>query len=37
MISLPVVPEHSMKYVRDTVGKRFRSASEYFIGRSTMP
>jgi hypothetical protein len=37
MISLPVVPEHSRKYVRDTVGKRLRSASEYLIGRLTMP
>lgn len=31
------VPEHSMKWVRETEGKRFRSAIRYFFGRSTMP
>ncbi len=31
------LPEHSMKYVRVTAGKRFRSASVNSIGRSTSP
>jgi len=31
------LPEHSIKIVRETEGKRFRSATEYFIGLSTMP
>ena len=31
------LPEHSMKRVREIEGKRFKSATEYFIGRSTMP
>src|ERR1700679_2229181 len=33
----PELPEHSMKRVRETEGKRLRSATEYFIGRSTIP
>jgi hypothetical protein len=32
MISLPLESEHSRKYVRETVGNRLRSASEYLIG-----
>src|SRR5580658_3116893 len=31
------LPEHSMKMVREIEGKRLRSATEYFIGRSTSP
>src|ERR1700722_7302387 len=33
----PELPEHSMKRGRETEGKRLRSATEYFIGWSTMP
>ena len=33
----PRLPEHSRKWMRDTDGKRFRSASVNTIGRSTMP
>ena len=35
--SVRPLPEHSMKWKRDTDGKRFRSAIAYFLGRSTMP
>ena len=35
--SVSPLPEHSMKWKRDTDGKRSRSDIVYFIGRSTIP
>jgi hypothetical protein len=35
--SVRPLPEHSMKYLRATKGKRLMSATENFFGVSTMP
>ena len=35
--SVSPLPEHSMKWKRDTEGKRMRSAIVYFMGFPTIP